>query len=261
MAQLIPQGAPRALIIGGTRGLGRAYAIRLLAQGVRPIIVGRTAAEASSDPALAGAEFVAADVADAASHGRILDAAFAEAGNPPAQLVWCAGIYHRGPHADMAADAMAQMTATHWLGPVALVGAFHRRMLADAAKRPYDLVVVGSVLAHVPGKQHAVLSGLKAAKVHFARVFSQELSRDLPGSMTLVVNPWAMKTGFFDGAGVKTDGFMDPAFVADVIAAQVENLPRDASRAGRGVWPVEVTLDRGEGGATKTLLGPQPPKC
>lgn len=256
----------KVLILGGTRGLGRAYAIKVLAQGYRPIIVGRSADEASKDPALAGAVFVQADIGNASDHERILDAAFMEEGMDvvPHQVVWCAGAYHRGPVIDMTPEQVEAMTRVHWTGPVAFLGAFHRRVIDACACEmilPYDLVVIGSVLAHVPGRQHAVLSGLKAAKVHFARVFSQELTRDLPGSAVLVINPWGMKTDFFAGTDTKTDGFMDPAYVADVIAEQLAIAPRDPSLERKGLWPVEITLDRDKGGGTKVLVGPQPPKC
>jgi NAD(P)-dependent dehydrogenase (short-subunit alcohol dehydrogenase family) len=254
-----------ALILGGTRGLGRAYAIRLLAQGSFPIIVGRDIEEARKDPALAGAKFVKADIGNREDHGKILDAAFGEfAWSPPNQVVWCAGAYHRGPMADMHPDRIDAMTRTHWSGPAAFLGAFHHEATRGGVGgpyAPYDLVVIGSVLAHVPGRQHAVLSGLKAAKVHFTRVFSQELTKDLPGSMVLIVNPWGMKTEFFAGTDTKTDSFMEPDFVAELIERRLAAMPREASFAGKGVWPVEVTLDRAKDGSTVILEGPQPPKC
>lgn len=249
------------LILGGTSGLGRAYAIKVLAQGKRPVIVGRTAVGAHGDAALKGAAFIQADIGALCDHAAILETVSGDPEHAPSQVVWCAGTYHRGPMAEMPTDTMLRMTRVHWLGPIAFLGAFHKRMLASPAKRPYDLVVIGSVLAHVPGRNHAVLSGLKAAKVHFTRVFSQELTRDLPGSMTFVINPWGMKTAFFVGTDTKTDSFMEPEYVAGVIAEQVANAPREASLAGKGVWPVEVTLDREKDGSTKVLLGPQPPKC
>lgn len=254
---------PRALILGGTRGLGRAYAIRLLASGVQPIVVGRSADKAREDSALEGAEFVTADLTDLSTHAAVLDAAFAEGKIAPSQVLWCAGTYHRGPLAEMSNEAMEAMTKIHWLGPTAFLSAFHRRRISvdAAAKQPYDLIVIGSVLAHVPGRLHSFLCGLKSAKVHFTRTFSSELTRDLPGSMVLIVNPWGMKTEFFVGTNTKTDGFMDPANVAQLISEQVAEFSRSASLAGKGVWPVEYTLDREKDGSTKILLGPQPPKC
>ncbi len=250
----------RVLVIGGTRGLGRAYAADHLSHGDGVIVVGRSVDSASVDPILDGAECVAADIGDPFTHNAILDAAFADPTRLPTQVMWCAGNYHRGPLAQMSLEVMDRLTSTHFLGPAAFLGAFHKRMLAHEAKQPYDLVVIGSVFAHVPGKLHAMLAGLKAAKVQFARVFSHELSRDLPGSMTFIVNPWAMKTDFFAGTDVKTDKFMEPAYVVGVINDNVASCSREASLAGKGAWPVEITLDRGEGGATKVLLGPQPPK-
>ncbi len=251
---------PRSLIIGGTHGLGRAYALEVLSQmGEAPIIVGRSANEVRNDPELRGCDFVTADIADPATHQRILDTAFAGE-HPPRQVVWCAGIYHRGPLAEMSSEKIDYMTRVHWTGPVQFLRAFHGRMLAHPNKTPYDLIVIGSVFAHVPGRQHSVLAGLKSAKVQFARVFSQELSRDLPGSTVLIVNPWGMKTDFFAGTNTKTDGFMDPRDVARDIEQRIATLPREASRAGKGVWPFEVTFDREKDGSTKILLGPQPPK-
>lgn len=256
---------PRSLILGGTRGLGRAIAIELLRRAREapredipyPIVVGRSIEAAKADPELRGAYCLEADLSDPAGIGKIIETVW-ECGSVT-QVYWAAGEYHRGAFAEQAPDKTAHMLATHLGGPLAFLSEFHR--IAKRRQEPYALTVIGSVFVHKPGKQHAVLSAAKAFKANFARVFSREMAADLPGSKTLLVNPWAMKTGFFDGYEMDPKavaGFMEPAEVARIILDQVYDPGWDSKASPM----VELTLDRDKatpGGILK-LVGPQPVK-
>jgi len=236
--------------------LGRAIATELILSDVQPIIVGRSVEGVKSD--LLDAEFVSADLRDPESAAAKVLEAVSRNPLPLSAVYWVAGEYHRGPFADQTIEKTASMTATHFLGPLAVLGAIHQLAKNNPDKAPYNLIVIGSVFVHKPGKKHAVLAGLKGAKANFARVFSYELSEDLPGSMTLLVNPWAMKTEFFEGYEMDPkimDKFMDPHEVARIVLDQVGNLPKIAKPP-----IVELTLDRGDNGAIKQLIGPQPVK-
>lgn len=252
------EGTARALILGGTRGLGRALATELLSRGMKPIIVGRSAEEAKKDSALLGAEFITADLADPACAETIMSTIFSRSTSLPSTFYWVAGEYHRGLFAEQHQEKMTSMFNTHLLGPLSVLREFHKAAKNQQNKAPYNLVVIASVFVHKPGKKHAILASVKAAKVNFCRVFAYELAEDLPGSMTLVVNPWAMRTEFFNGYPMDQkvmETFMDPTEVARIICDQEHALPKDAKP------PVfELTLDRGEGGSIQQLIGPQPMK-
>ena len=249
---------PVALVLGGTRGLGYHIAAELLKNKnveTRPIVVGRSRPEWPDETMRRYVPVIQADLNDPASAEAIVEAAF---NGDPEAFYWVAGEYHRGAFAEQDPAKIAHMLATHVTGPLSVLQAFHRE--AKRRRHPYTLVVIGSVFVHKPGRSHAMLAAAKAFKANFARVFCHELAADLPGSMTLLVNPWAMKTEFFDGYPMDAKavaGFMDPAEVARIIVDQVENLPRDSKPP-----MVELTLDRDKdkpGGILK-LLGPQPVK-
>lgn len=246
---------PRAVILGGTRGLGHAIALELLGRGVCPLVVGRSAGDAISDPALRGAEFLTADVTRMDAAGKVARAAFTDSRRLPSAFYWVTGNYHRGSFAEQTIEKMVDMFETHLIGPMSVLREFQRA--AVAAKSPYHLVVIGSVFVHKPGKKHAVLSTVKAAKANFCRVFVHELAANLPGSGILLVNPWAIKgTNFFDGYTMDpkmVDSFMDPREVAKIICDEENALSTSAQRP----LMVELTLDRGEGGTIKQLYGPQ----
>ncbi|MBI4433789.1 SDR family oxidoreductase [Candidatus Uhrbacteria bacterium] len=246
----------KAIVLGGTRGLGRAIGIELLARGIQPIVVGRSAERVQeADAELRGAEFVTADLTDPSRAEHIVRAAVANP-LPLSAFYWVAGEYHRGAVADQSAAKVLHMAQTHLLGPWAALAEWHRVAKAAPERVPYHLVVIGSVFVHKPGKKHAVLAACKAAKANFARVFAEELAEDLPGSMTLLVHPWAIRTGFFEGYPMNPKmiaGFMDPAEVARIIGHHEADLPREQKPP-----IVELTLDRGADGSIVQLLGPQP---
>jgi NAD(P)-dependent dehydrogenase (short-subunit alcohol dehydrogenase family) len=92
--------APAALVTGSTRGIGRAIALRLAADGYRVVVHGRTdgpAADATMrDLPGAGHAFVAADLADSDVPERLFAAAVTAAGRLDL-LVNNAGIYEEAP--------------------------------------------------------------------------------------------------------------------------------------------------------------------
>ena len=246
----------KAVVLGGTRGLGLEIARAL--RDIQPIIVGSSEIDPAIKESMPYAEFVRADLRNPEVAAEKVLKAVSSNPLPLSAFYWVAGEYHRGPFVEEKYEKTASMTATHFLGPLSVLKAVHGFVKNQAQKTPYKLIVIGSVFVHKPGKNHATLSALKAAKANFARVFSYELSADLPGSMTLLVNPWAMQTHFFDGYEMDQkmmDKFMAPHEVARIILDQEANLPKEAKPP-----IVELTLDRGENSSIKQLIGPQPVK-
>lgn len=235
------------LVVGGSHGLGRALALEL---GSREDIVTVASRHPHEFPC-GGGNYTSLylDITDPKSYEQVLAHA-----NDFDFVYMTAGVYGAGPLAQMDETKIAQLVNTHVLGYMQFIAAFHKERMKAEKPRSYHLIVVGSTLAHVPGKMHAVLAGCKAAKVHFTRTFALELERDIPGSKVYIYNPWGMKTDFFAGTSVKTDSFMDPKFVVDFMISHFVEPYR--SRPGA----VEFTLDRAKDGSTLVLEGAQPPK-
>src|SRR4051794_10112198 len=107
----------RALITGGSKGIGRALAEALAARGAAVGIASRSADEALASALSPRAIALACDVGDAASVRTAVEQFIARAGGLDL-LVANAGIAHYGPflHQDIA--EIEAMTRVNWLGTV-----------------------------------------------------------------------------------------------------------------------------------------------
>src|SRR5687768_4056861 len=222
----------RSLILGGTKGLGRALAIESLAYDITPIVTGRSVDEAAKDPDLRGAEFRKLDLTDPAD---VLDGELYKDLGDVDYVFWVAGAFIRKPLTDSSLQEVTDMTELHFVGPVAAISAIHRvmkmaRPLADRPGQPYHLVTIASTSSWRMRENETLYCALKAAKAHFTRNFSREMARDLPGSRATLVNPGGLKTpNFWGETGQDIGAFMEPAEVARIIweRAYAQSAPFD----------------------------------
>ncbi|OGL74391.1 hypothetical protein A3C96_03805 [Candidatus Uhrbacteria bacterium RIFCSPHIGHO2_02_FULL_60_10] len=208
---------PQSLILGGTKGLGRALAVHSIRRGFPTVVVGRNTADIATDFDLGAAERRRADLSR--------PDAFADAlkgSDRFTHVFWVAGIFARRPLVETTPEGNLAMAATHLLGPVEMLKAVHRLALAsaplaDRPGQPYHLVVISSTSSYRVRDNEEMYCALQAAKAHFARNWARRLATDLPGSKVTLVCPAGMRTGLFEGTGQDTSGFMDPMAVADII--------------------------------------------
>lgn len=213
-----------SLILGGTKGLGRALAIESLRRYIRPIVVGRSAEKLYEDPALHGAELFAADLTDIETAYRGISRGLFDSEWTPKDLkpqsiafvVWVAGVFLRKPIVEHSEKDIRQMINTHLTGPVSVLSALSETMkLSHAA---YHLITIASTSSWRVRENEALYCALKAAKAHFTRNFVGELVRDLPGSKATLVNPGGLKTpNFWENSGQDISKFMEPDEVARII--------------------------------------------
>lgn len=250
-----------SLILGGTKGLGRALAIESLTRGITPMITGRSTETAMEDPALDGALFRKLDLSDPEdinSGTRVYELLGRGDVAPQfSHVFWVAGIFLRKPFTDCTQEEIARMTAVHFTGPLAVLAAVHRiqkiaNPLADRPGAPYHLVTIASTSSYRIREDEAVYCGLKAAKAHFTRNFAVEIQRDLPGSKVTLVNPGGIATpDFWDGTGQDLAQFMDPAGLAKIIW---ENVAEQ-----NGAY-MELHVPRSEEGKPLPMYGMMPPE-
>lgn len=173
------QPRPVAVISGGSRGIGRAVALRLAHDGYdiafcyrsRPDAAEQVAAEAAE----AGARVLAkqADVADTAAVRGFVEAAEAELG-PIEAVVSSAGVVRDAPLVAMSPDNWTDVLETNLTGTFNLC----RAAVFPMIKRKRGSVVTLSSVAGLDGNAgQANYSASKAGIVGFTRALAKEVGR------------------------------------------------------------------------------------
>ena len=213
----------RALVTGGTSGIGFETAKQFLEEGARVAITGVSPESIDQAKRLLGSEVLvlrsdAAIVADQkamaasiAEHFGQLDVAFLNAGI----AVWM-------PVEDWTEDAFDRSFAVNVRGPYFLVQA-----LLPVFGNPASIVLNTSINAHVGAARSTVYAATKAALLSFARTMSGELlSR---GIRVNAVSPGPVETPLYDKLGIPD------AYREQVNKEIVASIPH-----GRFGKPVEV---------------------
>lgn len=172
-----PLGARRAVITGGTTGIGRAVAVLLASYGVKVFVCGRTPQHLEDALAcireVGVGEGLALDVSDAAELQRFFDAAEEWLGGVDIAVVNAA--VPAEALADTAEDAMRYQIETDFTAYLATA------MLAvDRMEPGSDIIFIGSMSAVSRKKGTSVYVAAKAGIQGFAQSLRQELAeRDI----------------------------------------------------------------------------------
>ena len=207
----------RALITGGTAGIGRAIAAAFVHAGARVVIAGRDQARGDAVARdLGNATFVRADVSSLAAVRRLAAAATATLGQVDI-LVNNAGIFHFAPTHDLSEADFDAMVATNLKGPYYLTAALAPGMAA----RGYGKIInMTSMAAHfgLPGA-----AGYGATKA----------------ALDLLTKTWAAEYG---PSGVNVNAIAPGPVRTEGAAGMGEGLDQLASMApaGRPAQPSEI---------------------
>ncbi len=162
----------RAIITGGTTGIGRAIAVLLASEGVDVFVCGRTPEHL--DDALAcihevgKGDGLAIDLDDDGAVPRFMDAATSYLGGADIVVI-NAAVPAKGL-TDMRADEVRYALAVDF---TAYVMSAHAAVEALGDKG--DIVLIGSMSAHVLGPGSTVYAGIKAGIAGFAEALRREL--------------------------------------------------------------------------------------
>lgn len=213
----------RALITGGTSGIGLETARAFLNEGARVAITGRNPAalQAARDSLGTGVLLIESDAGDAGAQPQVADAIAAEFGQLDVLFV-NAGIAALKPVGHWDEAAFDRSIGTNLKGPFFLIQA-----LLPVFANPASIILNGSVNAHIGMPNTAVYGATKAALVSFARTLSGELIGR--GIRVNAVSPGPIETPLYGKLGVPA---ADLQAVADSIKAQVP--------AGRFGKPSEI---------------------
>ncbi|MBD8678885.1 SDR family oxidoreductase [Sphingomonas sp. CFBP 13720] len=184
----VPLKGRKAIITGGTTGIGRAIAVLLASEGADVFICGRDPKhvdEALADIRAVGhGEGIAIDLAEADNNTRLFDAAEAAIGTPDIIVLnaaVAAGALSETSEADLRYAIAADFTAY-------LLGA---RIAAERMGDRGDVVFIGSMSAYVLGPGSTIYAGIK----YGIQGFSQALRRELGPKGIRVSNVEPGKTG------------------------------------------------------------------
>jgi short-subunit dehydrogenase len=187
----------RALVTGGSKGIGRATVEALAARGCTVGVVARNAEQVDamvSELAGRGGKLVPlpADIGVRAQAESAVKRFVDEAGGLDL-LVSNAGIAHYGPFRDLPLEEAERMTQVNWLGTVYTVAAALPQMLDRASGW---IAIVSSAAAHRSFPWAAVYGATKAAQKGFLEALRHELSGT--GVGVTGVYPGEVKTHLHD---------------------------------------------------------------
>ncbi len=184
----------RALVTGGTRGIGRAIAERLRDEDWEVVVSGRTPRE------IAGIRVVAADNADPGDRARLV----AEAGEIDL-LVNNAGIAPRvrADLLDMTEESMDEVMRTNLYGPFFLTQAVAKTMIG----RGGTIVNVSSVSAYAASVNRGEYCLSKAGVSMMTQLFAARLAEY--GIFVYEVRPGVIRTDMTAGVAGKYDALIE----------------------------------------------------
>jgi len=165
-----------ALVTGSTSGIGRATAERLAAEGMHVVVSGRNAER--GDEVVRGiraaggtADFVRADLRDAASAKELADAALAIGGGRVDVLVNSAGIFPFGATADTTSESFDEVYDVNVKAPYFLVAALAPGMAERGAGA---IVNVTTMVAEFGAAGMGLYGSTKAALVLLTKSWAAE---------------------------------------------------------------------------------------
>ncbi len=212
----------RMLITGGTRGIGRLMAAGAVERGAEVTIWARNVELGSQVASELGVRFIAADVADAAA----VTAAAAETG-PVDVLVNNAGVIAGKPFGELTEQDVRRSYEVNVLGAYRVTRAFWPGMLHRNRGR---VVNIASASGLIGTARMTDYSGTKHALLGFTEALRAELRQQGSRVSTLVVCPFYIDTGMFDGARTAVPWLLPILREADVATKVLDAIEHGKQR-------------------------------
>jgi 3-oxoacyl-[acyl-carrier protein] reductase len=227
-----------ALVTGASRGIGRAIAEALAAQGARLVLsalTGKTLEATASALRAKGAEVetVAGDVGEEADVAAMIAAA--ERFGRLDVLVNNAGIGARGPLAELAPAEFDRVFRTNVRGPYLTMRAAIPLMKRQGGG---TIVNLASLAGVNPVPNRAAYAATKWAVIGLSRSVLQEVRKD--GIRVIVVEPGSTLTDFGHEPGkmAQAEKLVRPEDVADIVVAALR-LPARATLSEIEIRPTD----------------------
>jgi len=210
------------VVTGASRGIGRATAKKLCAEGAKVLYVSRSADDVAAEAERCGGEWLAIDVTDPDAPRRIVATCAEQMGGIDV-LVNNAGTSFARP--------LGELTDDEWQGQWELHVMASMRLMREAAPRMAQagwgrIVNVTSSAAKRPSLTNAAYAVTKAAQQSLSRVFADTYASD--GVLVNAVAPGAVESSLWVGEGG----------LADQVVAARGGTRDDALEAQRGKIPL-----------------------
>lgn len=203
----------RALIVGGTNGLGREIAKALKAEGNDVYVAGRH----KRDEDLRYLPLYIGSYPMSGIEGQ-LDM-IAQESSPCDLLVYAAGYYQEGLISDLKDVEIKDMMLVGVTAPALLLS---RMLSVKEPQAPKGFIAITSTSQWTPRRLEPVYTAAKAGLGMLAR----SLAEDGRIKKVLVAGPAGMKTDFWKGTGKDVSDMLDPKWVAEKVL-QAFNDPFD----------------------------------
>ena len=187
------------VVTGASRGIGRATARKLCAEGAKVLYVARGAKDVAGEAERCGGEWLAIDVTDPAAPERIVATCAEQMGGIDV-LVNNAGTSFARPLDELSDDEWQQQWDLHVMASMRLMRAAAPRMAASGWGR---IVNVTSSAAKRPSLTNAAYAVTKAAQQSLSRVFADAYASD--GVLVNAVAPGATSSELWIAEGGMAD--------------------------------------------------------
>lgn len=220
--------APRVLVTGASRGIGRATALLLAERGAELLLVGRDSEDlrqARERCRAAGAPETRFYPADLREPGQIEDAArsILTAGPAPDAVIHNAGVARRAAIEEMSLQDWREQIGVNLDAPFLLTQQLLPAMRARGRGR---IVFVGSISSTLGTARQSAYSASKWAIVGLMKSLAEELSDS--GLMTAALLPGSVSTAMLEGSG------FPPRMTPEDVAKTLVFLALDAPTAHNG---------------------------
>ena len=162
----------KAIITGGTTGIGRAIAVLLASEGAEVFICGRNARHLEDGLArireIGKGDGIALDLAEDGAPERFIEEAENRLGGIDIAIINAA--IGGGELTDVSSEKLHYVVATDFIAYLASAHAA-ARALGDSG----DMILIGSTSAHSLGAGDAIYSGIKAGVAGFSEALAKEL--------------------------------------------------------------------------------------
>ena len=226
-------GERHVVVTGGGRGIGRAIAERLAADGATLTLLARDLERLRAVADELGAGAAACDIRDRAQVDAAFAAAAAERG-PIHALVANSGL--GGPNDDGPGDRFDDLIATNLNGTYYCVRAALRHLAPGPERR--DVVVISSILARIAVGGYTGYSASKAGLLGLVRSFAAELAPDNV-QVNAICPGWVdtdMAWEGLEGIAAAMGGTREDAYEQAMREVPLGRMGRPADIAGTVAW-------------------------